>query len=293
MAPVARAGAPACCARPAERILLPFIVGMAAAYVLDPLADGSSAAASGAAPQPDHRLLHRLLALLLLVLLPVAVEQAVGLAAKLPGYFDELRARILTSSSGSSARTSSRGRRSRAGVPLRPAGAQLCRHGGHQRCPVEPRRAQPRLAGVHHAHRDLLSPARLGPHGGGGPRRGAAAHRPTARRLARETDQVLAGFLRGQGMVCTFLAAFYAVGLVLVGLEYGAIIGLLTGVFSFIPYVGMLVGVAVGMTVAVFQFGAGSRWRWWRRCSRSDSSSRATSSPPRWSAAASACTRSG
>ena len=42
----------------------------------------------------------------------------------------------------------------------------------------------------------------------------------------------------------------------LVGLDYGAIIGLLTGLFSFIPYVGMLVGVAVGLTVAVFQFGA-------------------------------------
>ena len=42
----------------------------------------------------------------------------------------------------------------------------------------------------------------------------------------------------------------------LVGLDYGAIIGLLTGLFSFIPYVGMLVGVAVGLTVAAFQFGA-------------------------------------
>ena len=57
-------------------------------------------------------------------------------------------------------------------------------------------------------------------------------------------------------MVCLFLAAFYALGLMLVGLDYGAIIGLLTGLFSFIPYVGMLVGVAVGLTVAAFQFGA-------------------------------------
>ena len=35
---------------------------------------------------------------------------------------------------------------------------------------------------------------------------------------------------------------FYGLGLVLVGLDYGAIIGLLTGLFSFIPYVGMLMG---------------------------------------------------
>jgi predicted PurR-regulated permease PerM len=81
-------------------------------------------------------------------------------------------------------------------------------------------------------------------------------HRPTVRRLANEVDQVLAGFIRGQGMVCIFLGSFYALGLVLVGLDYGAIIGLLTGLFSFIPYVGMLMGVAVGLTVAAFQFGA-------------------------------------
>ena len=52
-------------------------------------------------------------------------------------------------------------------------------------------------------------------------------------------------------MVCLFLGLFYACGLMLVGLDYGAIIGLLTGLFSFIPYVGMLMGVAVGLTVAV------------------------------------------
>jgi predicted PurR-regulated permease PerM len=57
-------------------------------------------------------------------------------------------------------------------------------------------------------------------------------------------------------MVCGFLALFYGIGLVLVGLDYGVIIGVLTGLFSFIPYVGMFVGVAVGMTVAIFQFGA-------------------------------------
>ena len=108
-----------------------------------------------------------------------------------------------------------------------------------------------------------------------------------------EIDQVLAGFLRGQGMVCPFLALFYGLGLVLVGLDYGAIIGLLTGLFSFIPYVGMFVGVAVGLTVAVFQFGAVVPVAWSRPCSRSASSSRATSSPPRVVGAASACTRSG
>ena len=77
---------------------------------------------------------------------------------------------------------------------------------------------------------------------------------PTVRRLAREIDEVLAGFIRGQGMVCMFLALFYALGLWLVGLKYGLIIGLLTGFFSFIPYLGMAIGACVGLAVAAFQF---------------------------------------
>ena len=67
-------------------------------------------------------------------------------------------------------------------------------------------------------------------------------------------DEVLAGFIRGQGLVCLFLALFYGVGLWLVGLRYGLIIGLLTGFFSFIPYIGMTLGLAVGLAVAAFQF---------------------------------------
>lgn len=65
---------------------------------------------------------------------------------------------------------------------------------------------------------------------------------------------MLAGFFRGQALVCTFLAIFYACGLWLVGLEYGLVIGILTGFFSFVPYVGMLVGTTVGLAVATFQF---------------------------------------
>ena len=78
----------------------------------------------------------------------------------------------------------------------------------------------------------------------------------TARRLAREVDEALAGCPRGQEPVCLFLAAFYAASLEPFGLEHGVAIGLLTGPFSFVPYVGMLAGVAVGLTVAACQFGA-------------------------------------
>lgn len=83
-------------------------------------------------------------------------------------------------------------------------------------------------------------------------------HAPVIRRLLNEIDGRMAGFLRGQALVCLLLGIFYAIGLTLVGLNYGLIIGLLTGLASFIPYIGMLLGAAIGLGVAFFQFDS-----WW------------------------------
>ncbi len=77
------------------------------------------------------------------------------------------------------------------------------------------------------------------------------------RQCAHEIDLTLAGFVRGQSMVCLLLGLFYGLGLTLVGLEFGFLIGLMTGILSFVPYFGMLVGFAVGVGVAVAQFGLG------------------------------------
>jgi len=79
-------------------------------------------------------------------------------------------------------------------------------------------------------------------------------HAETIRDILREIDARLAGFLRGQGLVCLFLAVFYAVGLTLADLSYGLLVGIMTGALSFIPYVGVFVGMATGMSIAVFQF---------------------------------------
>jgi predicted PurR-regulated permease PerM len=76
----------------------------------------------------------------------------------------------------------------------------------------------------------------------------------TIRGLLQEIDTRMAGFLRGQALVCLFLAIFYAVGLTLAGLNYGLLVGLMTGILSFIPYVGMFVGMATGLAIAFFQF---------------------------------------
>ncbi len=79
-------------------------------------------------------------------------------------------------------------------------------------------------------------------------------HAPVIRGLAREIDATLAGFLRGQGTVCLTLGIFYAAGLGIVGLQFGLIIGLLAGLISFIPYVGAIVGGALALGLALFQF---------------------------------------
>ena len=79
-------------------------------------------------------------------------------------------------------------------------------------------------------------------------------HRATVRGLAREMDKAVAGFVRGQTAVCLLLGAFYAAGLSLIGLNFGATIGMLAGLISFIPYVGSLTGLLLATGVALVQF---------------------------------------
>ena len=68
-------------------------------------------------------------------------------------------------------------------------------------------------------------------------------------------DNTLAGFVRGQLNVCILLGIYYAIFLTILGLNFGFVIGLATGFLVIFPYVGLLVGMAAGITVAFFQFG--------------------------------------
>jgi len=79
-------------------------------------------------------------------------------------------------------------------------------------------------------------------------------HLATIRAQAREVDRTLAGFVRGQALVCLTLGVFYALGLSAAGLNFGLVIGLLSGVLSFIPYVGTLFGFAASTGLAFLQF---------------------------------------
>ena len=78
--------------------------------------------------------------------------------------------------------------------------------------------------------------------------------RETVRRLAREIDAAIAGFVRGQTAVCLILGSFYAVALTLTGLNFGLLIGLVSGLITFIPYVGSMTGLILSLGVAVAQF---------------------------------------
>ncbi|MHC2298397.1 AI-2E family transporter [Rhizobium mongolense] len=80
------------------------------------------------------------------------------------------------------------------------------------------------------------------------------------RLIAHEIDQAIAGFIRGQGSLCLILGIFYAVGLSLVGLNFGLLIGLFAGMISFIPYVGSLVGLVLAVGVALVQFWPDYLW---------------------------------
>ena len=80
------------------------------------------------------------------------------------------------------------------------------------------------------------------------------AYRDEIRDVFVEINQAMAGFVRGQSSVVLILAAFYATGLSLVGLNFGLAIGLSAGLFSFVPYVGFLIGFVLSMGVAIVQF---------------------------------------
>lgn len=76
----------------------------------------------------------------------------------------------------------------------------------------------------------------------------------TIRAQARLIDRALAGFVRGQTLVCLISGVMYAVGWTAIGLDFGLVIGLVTGILSFIPYVGAFIGITIAMIIGVGQF---------------------------------------
>ncbi len=73
-------------------------------------------------------------------------------------------------------------------------------------------------------------------------------------RLIKNCDAVLAEFFRGQLLVMLAQGVFYSIGLWIVGLEFSLLIGLSAGLVSFVPYLGVIVGIVIAGIAAVIQF---------------------------------------
>ena len=73
--------------------------------------------------------------------------------------------------------------------------------------------------------------------------------------LMKEVDEVLSSFARGQSLICLCLAFYYGVSLYVLGVDFGSLIGILTGVFAFVPYVGAITGFVISAIISLVQSG--------------------------------------
>ncbi|MCQ8781408.1 AI-2E family transporter [Mangrovibrevibacter kandeliae] len=245
-------------------ILLPFVLGAVIAYFLDPIADWL-----------ERRGLPRLLATVailflfafvfaavLLVLVPVVGGQVRAFVEHIPDYVDRLQGLFATLRQGPLAAYLPEG-----GTPLGSDVGQLMSDASGIVASVIGSLWTSSLAVVNFLSLFVVTPVvafyllldwdrmiaevdRLVPR----------QHTGTVRKLAREIDRAVAGFLRGQGSVCLLLGTYYAGGLSLVGLNFGLLIGLFAGMISFVPYIGSMVGLILSVGVALVQFGGD--WVW-------------------------------
>lgn len=239
-------------------ILLPFLVGMAAAYLLDPLADRLERLGLGRTAATAVITVGFFLVIVgfLLILLPPLLRQATDLANQLPVFLETLRDRLLPHVEGLVAQVDPAAEVSAKGLIERYSGQAIGVVAATAGTLLQSGVAVVNVVALLFVTPvvtfyllrdwdrlvaqvfDLIPPDLL----------------PGVSRVASGVDEVLAGFIRGQGLLCLFLAVFYSIGLWLVDLRYGLIIGLLSGFFSFIPFIGMAIGLAVGLAVATFQF---------------------------------------
>jgi predicted PurR-regulated permease PerM len=243
-------------------ILLPFVAGMAIAYLLDPVCDRLEA--MGASRTLATTIVTAVFAvvviLLLLLIVPLAVQQVIAFLSSLPDFIARTHDRLLpfitqlqqrldlpdAAELGQIART-------RFGTALSwlvgllegVVGQGLALANLLSLIFITPvvafylLRDWDRLV----ARIDELLPR---------------DHAEVIRAQAKLTNQTLAGFARGQSMVCLTLALYYSIALLIVGLPFGVVIGLIAGLLTFIPYVGSLTGFAVSMAIAIGQFD-----NWW------------------------------
>jgi predicted PurR-regulated permease PerM len=85
------------------------------------------------------------------------------------------------------------------------------------------------------------------------------SHAATIREQARRIDATLAGFVHGQVLVGLADALYYGVALTVVRLDFAVIVGILIGVLSFVPFVGIMTGLVLALGLGLVKFGIGTR----------------------------------
>ncbi|MCP1335661.1 AI-2E family transporter [Futiania mangrovi] len=239
-------------------ILLPFVVALGLAYLLDPVVDRMETWGLG---RMTATIIVIVLVCLLgvaafLLMIPLLLDQAVGFAQRLPDLAARLREMALNLSAGPIGQYLENSGTDVTGT-IKDVSATLLGILGD----VAKRVWASGLALFNLVSLILITPfvafyvlldwdRMVAKIDGWLPRR----HADTIRRIAHDIDDVLAGFIRGQGTVCLILGVFYMLGLSIVGLDYGLIIGFVAGLLTFIPFVGAAVGLLMSVGVALVQF---------------------------------------
>jgi len=239
-------------------ILLPFVIGIAIAYLLNPVVTWLTKVGFGRA-WATAIMLFLVIALivgLFLMFVPLIGEQVLGLIARLPGYIGDLQrlareyAPQLTEWLGPDRAAEFQGSISdliaRAVELVGGFTAALAQSGLGVLNTIAVLFIAPVVAfyllldweGMVKRVDDLL------------PRE----HRYEIRGILRDIDRSMAGVIRGQGSVILVLTIYYSTALSLVGLNFGLAIGIIGGLLSFIPFVGFLTGFVLSMGVALVQF---------------------------------------
>ncbi|MCO4823687.1 MAG: AI-2E family transporter [Amylibacter sp.] len=234
-------------------VLLPFITGMAIAYFLDPVADRLEAAGTSRSVATTIITLAAVVVILLMlvVLVPLLVRQTAGFVSALPEYVAQfqtfIRARFPEAFQEGSAVL--QGLSSLIEF-VRSKGGDLANALLASAFTIVDVAIFMVVAPVVAFYMLLDWDRMIATIDDWIPR----DHLETVRGLARQVDNVLAGFVRGQLTVCGILGAFYAVALMIVGLQFGVVIGLIAGLLTFIPYVGSVIGGVLSIGLALFQF---------------------------------------
>jgi predicted PurR-regulated permease PerM len=245
-------------------ILLPFVAGMALAYFLDPVADRLESWGLSRMMATVAILISFVVFLVLglILIIPLLATQAADFAAKVPGYITALQALIADPNSNY--------------LPdwvkgqMGPLKENLTKYVGEGASFIAGVFVQIWASGK--ALIDILSLLVITPVvafyllldwdkmiakvDNWVPRDWVRV----VRRLASEMNDAIAGFIRGQGTICLVLAIFYGASLSLVGLNFGLLIGIVSGAVSFIPYLGSLLGLVLSVGVALVQFWPDYPW---------------------------------